>query len=298
MKMRYKCGDTLFREGDPSDFACLILDGTVEVRRNIGDESVALGELAPGDLAGEMGVLENQPRSATVAAKTDVVVEVVAGEQFLDWISARPDVARRLLVRQSSRVRVLTAEVGRLHQALRTYDPNTRTMAERLADHPAASQPPAVSSQAGLSSPTPPQFVPSCGASPVPAFAAAPPPPRPAAVAIRCVGAAGDQKIMVTGMPFRVGRRAPEIGQLECDAQTLVVEDKFPFRVSPNHFAICDDPKLGLVVRDLGSDLGTTVNGQFLGGIFAKDTCRLQSGVNTIVAGGLDSPFVFKVTMD
>jgi len=115
---------------------------------------------------------------------------------------------------------------------------------------------------------------------------------------LRCLGAAGDAQIVVRHLPFRVGRRAPEIGQIENDAQTLLVDDAFPFRVSVNHFALIDDPKLGLAVRDLGSDLGTCVNGQFLGGIFAKDTSRLMEGGNTVVAGGLDSPFVFKITVE
>lgn len=271
MKMRYKAGDALFREGDPSDFACLIIEGSFEVRRAVGDDSaVALGSLGPGDLAGEMGVLENQPRSATVTALTDACVEILPGETFADWIAARPDAARRLLTRQSSKVRALSDEVGRLYEALRRLDPQAAAAARPVSPPPAVF-PPAV---------TPPM---------------AKPQPR---IVLRCVGAAGDAQVAVRRLPFRVGRRAPEIGQTDSDAETLLVDDAFPFRVSVNHFAIIDDPKLGLAVRDLGSDLGATVNGQYLGGIFAKDTCRLLEGVNTVVAGGLDSPFVFKITVE
>ncbi|HRQ80228.1 MAG TPA: cyclic nucleotide-binding domain-containing protein, partial [Azospirillaceae bacterium] len=93
MKMRYRAGDALFREGDPGDFACLILEGSFEVRHDAGGDSVVLGELGPGDLTGEMGVLENLPRSATVAARTDACVEVIPAEAFADWIAARPDAA-------------------------------------------------------------------------------------------------------------------------------------------------------------------------------------------------------------
>jgi len=89
MKMRYRAGDALFREGDPGDFACLILEGSFEVRHDAGGDSVVLGELGPGDLTGEMGVLENLPRSATVAARTDACVEVIPAEAFADWIAAR-----------------------------------------------------------------------------------------------------------------------------------------------------------------------------------------------------------------
>ena len=268
MKMRYRAGDALFREGDPGDFACLILEGVFEVRRDAGDDSVTLGELGPGDLTGEMGVLENLPRSATVVARTDACVEVIPAEAFAEWIAARPDAARRLLVRQSAKVRSLTEEVARLYAALRRFDP-------QAAPPSGSSSPPTL-----------------------PALRKEPPPPAGPRIVLRCLGAAGDARIVVGRLPFRVGRRAPEIGQIDNDAQTLLVEDAFPFRVSVNHFAIIDDPKLGLAVRDLGSDLGACVNGQFLGGIFAKDACRLMDGVNTVVAGGLDSPFVFKITVD
>lgn len=278
MKMRYRAGDALFREGDPGDFACLILEGVFEVRRNTGDDSVTLGELGPGDLTGEMGVLENLPRSATVVARTDACVEAIPAEAFAEWIAARPDAARRLLVRQSAKVRSLTEEVARLYAALRRLDP-----------------------QAAPPTPSPPFPSPSSPSSPSPPTLPAlrkEPPPAGRRIVLRCLGAAGDAQIVVGRLPFRVGRRAPEIGQTDNDAQTLLVEDAFPFRVSVNHFAIIDDPKLGLAVRDLGSDLGACVNGQFLGGIFARDACRLMEGVNTVVAGGLDSPFVFKITVD
>lgn len=273
MKMRYRAGDALFREGDPSDFACLILEGSFEVRRNAGGDSVVLGELGPGDLTGEMGVLENLPRSATVVARTDACVEAIPAEAFAEWIAARPDAARRLLTRQSAKVRSLTEEVARLYAALRRFDPQ--------AEGPAL---------VGEGSARP-------GAAPPPALIAKPP-SAARRIALRCLGAAGDAQIVIGRLPFRVGRRAPEIGQIDNDAQTLLVDDAFPFRVSVNHFAIIDDPKLGLAVRDLGSDLGACVNGQFLGGIFAKDTCRLMAGGNTVVAGGLDSPFVFKITVE
>lgn len=277
MKMRYRAGDALFREGDPSEFACLILEGSFEVRRNAGGDSVVLGELGPGDLTGEMGVLENLPRSATVVAGADACVEAIPAEAFADWIAARPDAARRLLTRQSAKVRSLTEEVARLYAALRRFDPQ--------AEGPA------------LGGDAPTQASARPGAAPPPALIAKPP-PAARRIALRCLGAAGDAQIVIGRLPFRVGRRAPEIGQIDNDAQTLLVEDAFPFRVSLNHFALIDDPKLGLAVRDLGSDLGTCVNGQFLGGIFAKDTSRLMIGSNTVVAGGLDSPFVFKIAVE
>jgi pSer/pThr/pTyr-binding forkhead associated (FHA) protein len=51
----------------------------------------------------------------------------------------------------------------------------------------------------------------------------------------------------------------------------------------------------GLVVRDLNSSLGTTVNGQPIGSNFRSDVAELRSGQNRVIAGGIDSEFAFTV---
>jgi cAMP-dependent protein kinase regulator len=59
-------GDVLVREGDFSYELMAIEEGTAEVRR--GDEVVAT--LGPGDFFGEVGVLKNEMRNATIVATT------------------------------------------------------------------------------------------------------------------------------------------------------------------------------------------------------------------------------------
>jgi hypothetical protein len=51
----------------------------------------------------------------------------------------------------------------------------------------------------------------------------------------------------------------------------------------------------GYHVRDLCSTLGTIVNGEPIGDHFRTDDARLRSGENEVIAGGVDSPFVFSV---
>ena len=48
-------------------------------------------------------------------------------------------------------------------------------------------------------------------------------------------------------------------------------------------------------VRDLRSTLGTIVNGEPIGEHFRSDDALLRPGENEVIAGGLDSPFVFSV---
>ena len=61
-------GQILFREGDPSDGVFRLLRGTVDVVRELGGDLILLGTVGAGQFIGEMGLVENQPRSATARA--------------------------------------------------------------------------------------------------------------------------------------------------------------------------------------------------------------------------------------
>jgi CRP/FNR family cyclic AMP-dependent transcriptional regulator len=53
----------------------------------------------------------------------------------------------------------------------------------------------------------------------------------------------------------------------------------------------------GYHVRDLGSTLGTIVNGQPIGDRFCTDDVLLPAGENEVIAGGLGSRFIFSVSI-
>jgi pSer/pThr/pTyr-binding forkhead associated (FHA) protein len=74
----------------------------------------------------------------------------------------------------------------------------------------------------------------------------------------------------------------------------LKLDDTVPFRLSRNHFVI--EKRDGVYyVRDLCSTLGTIVNGEPIGEHFRSDDAPLGAGENEVIAGGVDSPFVFSV---
>ena len=84
MHRRYEQGEVLFRQGDPSDVAIEILSGSAEVLRHAGDDAIVLGTVHAGEFVGEMGVLDGQPRSATVRAASAVDAELIERQAFLD----------------------------------------------------------------------------------------------------------------------------------------------------------------------------------------------------------------------
>ena len=63
-----------------------------------------------------------------------------------------------------------------------------------------------------------------------------------------------------------------------------------------NHFMI-EKRDRGYHVRDLRSTLGTIVNGEAIGDHFRTDDALLRAGDNEVIAGGVDSPFVFSVSI-
>ena len=73
--------------------------------RQAGDDAIVLGTVNAGEFVGEMGVLEDRPRSATVRAAAPVEAELIERQAFLDRVSAEPELARKLLVRMSARLR-------------------------------------------------------------------------------------------------------------------------------------------------------------------------------------------------
>jgi len=95
-------------------------------------------------------------------------------------------------------------------------------------------------------------------------------------------------------LPFVVGR-GPVAGEEPPPLRPhLTLEDIAPFRLSRNHFVI-EKRGGGYHVRDLCSTLGTIVNGEPIGDHFRRDDALLRGGGNEVIAGGVDSPFVFSV---
>ena len=95
-------------------------------------------------------------------------------------------------------------------------------------------------------------------------------------------------------LPLIVGRRPVAEEGLPPLQPDLKLDDTVPFRLSRNHFMI-EKRDGSYYVRDLRSTLGTIVNGEPIGDHFRDDDAPLGAGENEVIAGGVDSPFVFSV---
>jgi CRP-like cAMP-binding protein len=94
---QYFPSDTIVWQGKPSDSLYLITNGIVVVKKVLSAEKEHIfAYLMAGNTFGEVGILENQARSATVAALSDVDVVVLQRSDFLDILHEHPQVAVEL----------------------------------------------------------------------------------------------------------------------------------------------------------------------------------------------------------
>jgi CRP/FNR family cyclic AMP-dependent transcriptional regulator len=93
-------GTPLVREGEIGHEFFVIVDGEVEVTRNGTPVAMRGG----GEFFGEIALLEDVPRTATVTAKTPLRVFVLTDLQFRDLLTDNPDVERKVLRALARRV--------------------------------------------------------------------------------------------------------------------------------------------------------------------------------------------------
>ena len=98
-------GQVLFHEGDDGDDMYIIQSGRVAIKKKVKDSDTTLAVLEKGDFFGEMAILERLPRSATAEVVEEGDLIVISGEMFGDMIKANPEIAVRMLRKQSIRLR-------------------------------------------------------------------------------------------------------------------------------------------------------------------------------------------------
>ncbi|MBI3325539.1 MAG: diguanylate cyclase [Nitrospinae bacterium] len=126
----YSAGQALVRQGEPGDRLFVVLSGhvrVVEAAPEIPQGELFLGELGPGEIVGELGILRKQPRSATVLAVGRTHCLVLPKHDFSQVLQSSPDLAVALL-------RMLAERLHDADQMLARYAPDPLTgLASRRA---------------------------------------------------------------------------------------------------------------------------------------------------------------------
>ena len=89
-------GDTLFRQGDPGDTLYVVVEGEVVVLSE-GPPQVEISRLGPGAFFGEIALVTDQPRSATIFVSEDTQLLAIDREVVRALLEQHPDVLRVVL---------------------------------------------------------------------------------------------------------------------------------------------------------------------------------------------------------
>ena len=104
--------EVIFRQGDDAQEMFDIVSGSVGVYINYGQENeTQLTVLKAGNFLGEMGLIENYPRSATAVAMEDgTTLQVIDDAEFSDYFKGQPERLLEIMRQISARVRERTED--------------------------------------------------------------------------------------------------------------------------------------------------------------------------------------------
>jgi len=93
---KFAAGDVLFKEGDAGDGLYLLRSGSVTVSRVLGGREVVLSYVAAGNYVGEMALVNDAPRMATVRAAVAAEAIVLDGAHFKEVVARHPELRAEL----------------------------------------------------------------------------------------------------------------------------------------------------------------------------------------------------------
>jgi CRP-like cAMP-binding protein len=89
----YQTGEILFNQGDLADAAYIILDGTADVMVNTPTGPLKVAEMGRDAFVGEIGILCDVPRTATIVAREPLTTLKITKELFFRMITDFPSIA-------------------------------------------------------------------------------------------------------------------------------------------------------------------------------------------------------------
>jgi CRP-like cAMP-binding protein len=103
----FAAGQTVFKAGDPGDSMYIVTEGEVEIL----DGATSLEVVGPGSIFGELALIDDEPRSATVVAKTDCRLVLVDRRRFEFMVSETPFFALAVMKVLADRLRRTNARI-------------------------------------------------------------------------------------------------------------------------------------------------------------------------------------------
>ena len=104
----------------------------------------------------------------------------------------------------------------------------------------------------------------------------------------------GEDGLVIPTLPYTVGRHLDEDHAPSEEHASLLLRPYNAHQIDPEHFAL-EEVEGRLCVRDLGTRLGTFVNGSRIATFEHTEIAQLRFGDNSVHAGGTNSPYQFRI---
>jgi CRP-like cAMP-binding protein len=114
---QYEPGEVIFRENDIGEIAYVIVSGRVEVLKNLGGQNIHIAYIGAGEPFGEMSMIDEKPRSATIVAVERTTVHELHRDDFVYNLRTHPELAISLLKVLFERLREADASILQLYRS-------------------------------------------------------------------------------------------------------------------------------------------------------------------------------------
>ena len=118
-RVAFDPGMPLFRQGDPGDAAYLIISGEAEVSAETPAGPLVLATLGANEIVGEMAILGNVPRAATVRAKDRLITLRISKEPFMRMVREFPSMAVAMMQELAERLAATNNQLSAAQAELR-----------------------------------------------------------------------------------------------------------------------------------------------------------------------------------
>ena len=109
----FEDGDIVFNSGDSADYAYVIMDGAVDIITETDNGRVVTGTLTQNQLIGELGLLNNTPRIATLVASGNLRAMKITAEMFFRILRENSEVSLDV-------IRMLSGKLTKSHALVET----------------------------------------------------------------------------------------------------------------------------------------------------------------------------------
>ncbi len=113
-RLTFSEGDFLFSQGDSGDAAFIIVDGEADVMIDTPDGPLTVAHFKKNDIVGEIAILTDVPRTATVRASTKLETMVISKELFFRLVMEFPQIAVEIMRELAKRLEATNARLRTL----------------------------------------------------------------------------------------------------------------------------------------------------------------------------------------